>query len=170
MKIFTIGHSTLKLNNFIAILLINRIKCLVDVRSYPSSKIVPWFNKDALKEKLAKFDIEYIHIPELGGRRHYLNIHHPSLTSKSFSSYAEYMMTDDFKKGIKILKHIARQCRTAYMCSEAVWWRCHRRMISDRLEFDNFQVYHLGITKKPIRHPIWDLARLNKKNQIIYDN
>jgi uncharacterized protein (DUF488 family) len=168
-KIFTIGHSTRKLNNFIAILIQNRIKCLVDVRSYPSSTYAPQFNEDSLKTKLAKYDIKYYHIKELGGRRHYPNIHHPALTSSSFSSYAEYMMTDSFKKGIKELKHIARQCRTAYMCAEAVWWRCHRRMISDRLEFDGWDVYHLGIKKEPIRHTIWDLARLDRHNEIIYD-
>jgi uncharacterized protein (DUF488 family) len=168
-KIFTIGHSDRKLNNFIAILIQNRIKCLVDVRSYPASRHTPQFNKDSLRDKLAKYGISYTHIPELGGRRNYPNIHHPSLTSKGFYSYAEYMGTDTFKKGLKELKRIARHCRTAYMCAEAVWWECHRRMISDRLEFDGWEVYHLGIKKEPIRHIIWKLARLNKDGEIIYD-
>jgi len=122
--IFTIGHSTLELAKFIQILLHNKIKCLVDVRSYPSSRAFPQYNKDNLAKSLSIFGITYIHIASLGGRRNFPNIHHPALTSKSFSSYAEYMIGPEFKKGIKDLKKIARGCRTAIMCSEAVWWRC----------------------------------------------
>jgi uncharacterized protein (DUF488 family) len=169
MKIFTIGHSTRKLNDFIAILIQNGIKCLVDVRSYPGSEYVPQFNAAKLKKSLARFDIKYYHLPKLGGRRHLPNIHHPALTSKSFSAYAEYMMTSEFHHGMKLLKRIARKCRTIIMCSEAVYWRCHRRMISDRLTFDGWSVYHLGVTKTPIKHKIWDVAILNKDNEIIYD-
>lgn len=106
---------------------------------------------------------------ELGGRRHFPNIHNPSIKSDSFASYAEYMTTPEFVHGLLLLKQLARKCKMAIMCAEAVYWRCHHRMISDRLEFDNWQVFHLGILKKPIRHKIWDVARLDKANHIIYD-
>jgi uncharacterized protein (DUF488 family) len=79
------------------------------------------------------------------------------------------MMTPEFETGLKMLKHIAHKYRVAIMCAEAVWWRCHRRMISDRLEFDGWKVYHLGIKKEPIRHTIWNVARLDKHHEIIYD-
>ena len=169
MKIYTIGHSTKTFNQFVDILIKNKIKCLVDVRSYPGSKMVPQFNKKTLDHKLEKYGIKYYHIPELGGRRRISNLHHPSIKSESFSSYAEYMMTDDFKYGLSLLKKIARKCTTAFMCAEVLWWQCHRRMISDRLAYDGWQVYHLGIGKEKTRHDIWDIARLNSKNQIIYD-
>jgi len=169
MEIFTIGHSTRTIDEFIKILQDNNIKYVIDVRSYPSSKIVPWFDKDALKKTLAKFKIKYIHMLDLGGRRHNVSHVDTSIESKSFSSYAEYMRTDEFAKGIKKLKKIASKHRTVIMCSEAVYWRCHRKMIADRFTFDKWKVYHLGIGKKPMLHEIWNIARLNNKNQIIYD-
>lgn len=168
-KIFTIGHSTRTLNRFIEVLIVNKIKCLIDIRSYPGSKYVPWFNQANLKKKLAQYKIKYYYIPELGGRRRYVNIHHPSILAPTFSSYAEYMMMDPFKKGLKELKKIARHCRSAMMCAEGVYWRCHRRMVSDRLTFDGWDVYHLGIKKDPIPHAIWDIAREDKNGEIIYD-
>lgn len=168
MKIYTIGHSTKPLDLFIKILLDNDIQCLVDVRHYPYSQYVPMYNLEILAKNLKRNGIKYYHFEELGGRRRYKNRHHPSLQSKSFSSYAEYMMMPDFEKGLIILKKIARHCRSAIMCAESLWWRCHRRMIADRLEFDRWQVYHLGISNKPKRHEIWNLARFNKKNRQIY--
>lgn len=169
MEIYTIGHSIRKIDQFIKILIENKIKCLVDVRSYPGSKMVPQYNKKNLEKSLAENKIKYIHLPELGGRRHYKNIHHPSIEKKSFSSYAEFMMTNEFKTGLKKLKKIAKKCTSAIMCAEALWWQCHRKMIADRLEFDGWQVYHLGLGKKKIRHQIWDIARLDKNNEVIYD-
>lgn len=166
--IYTIGHSTRTLSEFINILTNNQIECLVDVRSYPGSKHEPQFNKKHLELILPKHGISYTHIPELGGRRHNHSDLHTSLRSKSFISYAAYMQTTSFSDGIAKLKHIALKCKTAFMCSEAVWWKCHRRMISDRLEFDSWNVYHLGLGKiQP--HKIWDIARLDTSNQIIYD-
>lgn len=172
-EIYTIGHSTHTLEEFIKILQDNGIKCLVDIRSYPGSKHVPQFNKKHLELILPKHSIKYTHILDLGGRCHYINDSkstlHTSLKSKSFVSYAVYMMTPPFAKGIQELKHIAKKCKTAFMCSEVLWWRCHRRMIADRLAFDKWNVYHLGLDATPQPHKIWDVARLNSDNQIIYD-
>jgi uncharacterized protein (DUF488 family) len=170
MRIYTIGHSTRPINAFIKILIQNRIHCLVDVRSYPRSRTVPQFNKIILKNKLAKFGIKYYHIQELGGRRKIRTDLHKSIKTSGFAGYADYMMSDDFRNGISILKKIARRCKTAIMCSEALWWRCHRRMISDRLTFDGWKVYHLGIKIDPILHEIWNIARLDTNNDIIYDD
>lgn len=169
MKIYTIGHSTRELKSFIKILLDNRIKCVVDVRSYPFSRVSPQFNGDSLKKSLVKYGIKYYHVTKLGGRRRATTNMHKSIRSPGFAGYADYMMTNDFKIGIRILKRIARKCKTVYMCSEALWWRCHRRMISDRLFYDGWQVYHLGVKKDPIPHIKWNIARLNKHNEIIYD-
>lgn len=168
MKIYTIGHSILTLNKFIQILIKNKIRCLVDVRSYPASKYVPYFNKDNLKKSLAQYKIKYYHIAELGGRRRYVTTVNTSIESPSFSSYAEYMMMPPFAEGMDKLKKIASKCTTAFMCSEGQWYRCHRRMISDRLEYDGWGVYHLG-SGKPIRHEIWNISRLDENGYIIYD-
>ena len=169
MDIYTIGHSTRTINKFIEILIKNKIRCLVDVRSYPGSKKVPHFNKETLGSKLAKYRIRYVHMPLLGGRRKLKTELHTSILSPGFSSYAEYMMMDNFQKGLSKLKSIAKRCRTAYMCAEGPWWRCHRRMISDRLEYDNWEVYHLGVGSEPVRHVVWEISRLYKDGEIIYD-
>ncbi|AUL79230.3 Fe-S cluster assembly protein hesB [Tupanvirus soda lake] len=169
MKIYTIGHSNRPLNVFIKILIQNRVRCLVDVRSYPGSRAVPQFNKENLGKALAKYKIKYIHVPELGGRRKIKTNIHNSIEAPGFAGYADYMASDSFKNGISILKKIARQCKTAYMCAEGPWWKCHRRMVSDRLEFDNWDVFHLGIKKDPVPHVIWNIARLDESNNIVYD-
>lgn len=168
-KIYTIGHSTRKLNNFIKILIENRIHCLVDVRSYPGSRMVPQFNKETLKKKLAKYGIKYYHLPNLGGRRKNKTTIHTSLIAQTFASYAEYMMHEQFKEGLIKLKKIARSCKTAFMCAEGPWWRCHRRMIADRLEYDGWEVYHLGIRKEPVRHIVWNVSRFDENGNVIYD-
>lgn len=167
--LYTIGHSTRTIHQFIKILLENQIHCLVDVRSYPGSTREPQFNKSNLAKSLAKYDIEYYHIQELGGRRHNKSSIDTSIKVEAFSSYAAYMRTPEFKAGIAELKKIATKCRTAIMCSEAVWWRCHRRMIADRMTFDGWDVYHLGIRKEPVLHEIWTIARLDKNGDIVYD-
>jgi uncharacterized protein (DUF488 family) len=168
MKIFTIGHSTRPVDEFMKILKKNKIEYLVDVRSYPSSRLFPQYNKNNLKLSLKKNNIKYKHIEELGGRRHNKSTLDTSIRIRSFSSYAAYMRTKEFLIGLNKLKKIAKKYRTVIMCAEALWYKCHRRMISDRLTYDGWKVYHLGMGK-PIIHKIWDIARLNKHNEIIYD-
>lgn len=169
MDIYTLGHSTRKIHQFLKILLDNEIQYIVDVRSYPTSRFVPQYNKNYLSKYLNKHGIKYEHIIELGGRRHNTSYIDTSIESRFFSSYAEHMRTQEFKNGLKKLKKIGTKYKTAIICSEAVWWRCHRRMIADRLTFDGWKVYHLGLNKMPILHEIWDIARLDKNNNIIYD-
>lgn len=167
-KIYTIGHGTKTLKEFIDILQKNKIQVLADIRSYPGSRMVPHYNKEKLEKSLSLHHILYIHIPELGGRRNFKNVHHPAIKEKGFSSYAEYMMTIPFLEGYSELQEIAKKYKTAYMCAETLYWQCHRRMVSDRLTFDKWKVYHLGMGK-PIVHKIWDIAQMNKKGQIIYN-
>lgn len=168
-NIYTIGHSTRSIDDFLDILEDNDVRCVIDVRSYPGSGAYPQYNKVRLKKKLNEEGIGYVHLPLLGGRRNNKISYETGLRNKSFSSYAEYMLSSDFKKGMMELLAIARKYRSVIMCSEAVYWRCHRRMISDQLELWGYKVYHLGMGKKPLRHEVWDLARLNSKKQVVYD-
>lgn len=169
MDIYTIGHSTLPLDKFIDILKKNNIKCLVDVRSYPGSSKFPHFNKAKFKKNLEGNNITYYHIPELGGRRRKISNIHTSIKLDSFAGYADHMLTEEFNKGMKELKKIARKCKTAYMCSESLYWKCHRRMISDKLVFEGWNVYHLGISKNDIKHEPWQIAKL-VNGKIYYNN
>lgn len=142
--IWTIGHSTRISDEFVDILKFHNIEVLADVRSYPGSKRYPHFNKNPLDISLAKNSIEYIHILELGGRRKPSeNSKHSEWKNTSFRAYADYMETDSFYKGITLLKSISAAKRTAIMCAEALWWKCHRRLISDHLTENGVQVIHI---------------------------
>lgn len=168
-RIYTIGHSTRDIEDFIKILKKNKIECLIDVRSLPGSFKYPQYNKEQLIKILKDQKIRYFHIVELGGRRKGSTNIHTSIQSNAFSSYADHMFTDEFIQALSKLIKIANKYKTVIMCAEAVYWRCHRRMISDRLAFDGWNVYHLGMGKKIQKHEIWNIARLDDQNRIIYD-
>ena len=160
-QIFTIGHSTRSIEEFTGILSSFKIECLADVRSYPGSKKFPQFNKEELSHSLQLVKINYIHIKELGGRRKV----NPQSTNtawknKSFRGYADFMATDEFKKGIEILTSTAGVSKTAFMCSEAVWWRCHRSMISDYLKSAGWKVIHILDKNKSEEHPYTKPAKI----------
>jgi uncharacterized protein (DUF488 family) len=142
--IWTIGHSTRTIDEFIGMLQSFEIKMLVDVRSLPGSKRYPQFNKESLEVSLRKNDIEYVHLKTLGGRRK-ANPDSPNTTwrNEAFRGYADYMETEDFKNVIDQLQKLAEKKSTAYMCSEAVWWRCHRALISDYLKSIGWTVMHI---------------------------
>lgn len=167
-KIYTIGHSNRTINAFIKILIENKIHCLIDVRSFPGSRTVPHFNKENLEKSLEKYNIKYYHLSELGGRRKPTSNTHVTIETPGFAGYADYMDTKEFHKGLNLLKKIGKKCRSAYMCAEGKWWQCHRRMISDKLVADGWNVYHLGMGKNPVAHEIWDIARI-KNGKLIYD-
>ncbi|MDQ2753212.1 MAG: DUF488 domain-containing protein [Bacteroidota bacterium] len=148
--IWAIGHSTRTLEELIEVLQSFKIKAVADIRSYPGSRRYPHFNKEALEVSLPSNNVLYFHIKDLGGRRKTNTDskntawHHPA-----FRGYADYMETDLFKEGIQALEKIAMQQRTAYMCSEALWWRCHRSMVSDFLKVEGWKVMHImGIRKE----------------------
>lgn len=168
--IYTIGHSTRPYEEFVEILVDNGIRCLVDVRSYPGSRRYPQFDQENLEVTLPEDEIEYIHVPELGGRRRsFTSTIDTSLRVKAFSSYAEYMRTPSFEHGLRELEEIGEDCRTAIMCSEAVYWSCHRRMISDRLTVEGWRVLHLGMGTDPLVHELWDVARVTDDGELVYD-
>jgi uncharacterized protein (DUF488 family) len=142
--IWTIGHSTRTIDDFINLLKTYNIELLADIRSFPGSKRYPHFNKSSLDISLAGNHIEYIHIPELGGRRKPAEeSKHPEWKKTSFRAYADYMESDTFYKGITILKNISEVKRTAIMCSEVFWWKCHRKLVSDYMFSHGTKVIHI---------------------------
>ena len=159
--IWTIGHSTRTLDNFMDMLRSFQIQCLVDIRSFPGSRRYPHFNKEALEISLPENNIRYIHLKELGGRRKTKpDSRNTSWRHLAFRGYADHMGTDAFKEGIKELEKIATAQRTAYMCSEAVWWSCHRSMVSDYLKAHGWKVMHIMDIEKAEEHPYTAPARI----------
>jgi uncharacterized protein (DUF488 family) len=159
--IWTIGHSTRLLEEFIEMLRSFDIELVADVRNYPGSKRFPQFNKEALEISLPANRISYIHFKDLGGRRNPV----PGSTNtrwrnSAFRGYADYMETQSFKTAIERLGHLAAEKRTAYMCSEAVWWSCHRSLISDYLKARGWLVMHIMEKGKASEHPYTSAARI----------
>jgi uncharacterized protein (DUF488 family) len=162
MRVWTIGHSTRAIDEFISLLRANQIKLLVDVRSLPGSKRYPQFNKEALAHSLGKVGIRYEHFPELGGRRKTRpDSKNTAWRNESFRGYADYMETEPFHDGVKhLLDSAADAGPTAIMCAEAVWWRCHRSLISDHLKARGIEVMHIMDATKTEPHPYTSAARV----------
>lgn len=159
--IWTIGHSTRSLEELVAMLHSFDIDVIADIRSFPGSRKFPQFNKEALEVSLPQHDIEYVHRKDLGGRRTAnRDSKNTGWRHVAFRSYADYMETGSFKNGIKELIAIAVKKRIAYMCSEAVWWRCHRSMVSDYLKMYGWKVMHIMATGKATEHPYTAPARI----------
>lgn len=153
-EIWTIGHSTRSLDDFLALLKSFNIGQLIDVRRYPGSRKFPWFNKENLAMRLPEHHISYLHLENLGGRRKAdKDSQNTAWRLASFRGYADYMETDTFKKAAEELQQIARNNRTAYMCSEAVWWSCHRSLVSDYLKIKEWKVTHIMGPEKSMEHP-----------------
>jgi len=166
--VWTIGHSTRTLEAFIQMLQSFAITQLVDVRHFPGSRKYPHFNKDSLQKSLAQNNINYTHIEALGGRRKPApNSPNTAWRNAAFQGYADYMETDAFKEGFQQLEDLALQNNTAYMCSEAVWWRCHRSMISDLLKAKGWNVQHIMETGKAKEHPFTAPAKV-VNGQLLY--
>jgi uncharacterized protein (DUF488 family) len=161
LSLWTIGHSTLSLEDLVARLRSFQIEALADVRSFPGSRRYPHFNKENLESMLAAAGIRYEHFRELGGRRRArpdsLNV---VWRNESFRGYADYMETEEFRAGIARLLDLAAKQRVAIMCSEAVWWRCHRSMISDYLRVKGIEVMHIMSADKAEPHPFTSAARV----------
>ena len=159
--IWTIGHSTRSADELNQLLTAHAIEAVVDVRSFPGSRRYPQFNKSELGAALQRVGILYAHNPQLGGRRR------PSPQSKntawrnaSFRAYADHIETEEFQKGIEELLKIASSKRSAIMCAEAVWWRCHRSLIADFLKAKGVTVIHILDAKKTEEHPYTAAARI----------
>ena len=161
--IWTVGHSTRSAEEFNQILKAHEISVLVDVRSFPGSRRYPQFNKEELKQSVARTSIQYLHLPALGGRRK------PNPQSKntawknaSFRAYADHLESAEFEQGIADLLKVAQGQRTALMCAEAVWWRCHRSLIADYLKAKGWEVVHIADEVRTELHPYTSVAKIEK--------
>src|SRR5688572_9689189 len=133
---FTVGHSTYAIEEFVTSLTDLDVELVADVRSVPRSRRNPQYNRDVLAKTLSGFKLDYVHMPELGGLRSHRAVP-PTVNgfwqNESFHNYADYAMGDEFQLGLRKLREIGHAQRCAVMCAEAVWWRCHRRIIADYL-------------------------------------
>lgn len=160
---WTIGHSTLRPDGFVERLAGHRIERIADVRRYPASRRSPWFNRETLAELLEARNVEYRWFEDLGGRRSgFPPAASPNrgLESAGFRSYADYMATEPFRRAFDELVTLLESRRTALLCAETLWWRCHRRLLADQLVARGGMVYHILDVHTTERHALWDLARV----------
>ena len=153
---FTIGHSDRSLEVFLDLLRENEIDLVADVRKLPGSRAHPHFNGDTLAQALALAQIGYAHLPALGGLRGKSKPQASGLndlwTNKSFRNYADYALTEPFREGLAELRALGATRRVAIMCAEAVWWRCHRRLIADDFVARGWEVIDLMAPGKSEPH------------------
>lgn len=168
VAIWTIGHSTRSFSEFLELLKHNSIELLVDVRSLPGSRKFPQFNKENLEVELPANGIKYLHILALGGRRKvHKDSNNTAWRNSSFQGYADYMETEEFRVALNQLEETSKNQNTCIMCSEAVWWRCHRSMVSDALKLDGWKVLHILSLTKVEEHPYTSPATI-KNGKLFY--
>ncbi|RTZ47674.1 DUF488 domain-containing protein [Candidimonas sp. SYP-B2681] len=166
--IWTIGHSTRTTEEFLSLLAHYEIAAVADVRSFPGSRKYPQYGKEVLAATLADHGIDYRWFQILGGRRRAaLDSPNTAWRNASFRGYADYMATTEFHQGLDELLEFASRSRTALMCAEAVWWRCHRSMVSDALCVRGVKVLHILDTKHSALHPMTSPARI-EHGQLTY--
>jgi uncharacterized protein (DUF488 family) len=169
---FTIGHSVRPLGVFIGLLKDTDARLVIDVRAIPRSRTNPQYNNDTLSSSLSRFCIGYEHIAELGGRRgHQPNV--PTATNafwknESFHNYADYAMTEDFHAALERLRQLGHSDRCAIMCAETLWWRCHRRIISDYLIAAGETVFHILRPDHVILAFMTPAAKLSENGSLTY--
>lgn len=167
--LFTIGHSTRTLDELIGVLQAHSIATLVDIRSFPMSRRLPHFNRESLEKALPTAGIRYVWMKDLGGRRKESLAVSPNiaLRNDSFRNYADYMLTPEFEHAAAELIAIAESSRTAYMCAERVYFRCHRMLVSDWLAGHGHEVLHIDDEKPAKPHRMMAEARL-ENGKLIY--
>jgi uncharacterized protein (DUF488 family) len=167
--IYTIGHSTREFIQLVSALQAHGIKTLADIRAFPMSRRLPWFNRENFESELPKNRIEYIWMRELGGRRKKQGNVSPNtaLRNESFRNYADYMLTAEFEKGIARLLEIAASGPVAIMCAERVYFHCHRMLVSDYLVAHGHEVLHIDDEKPARPHKLMPEARLTN-GQLLY--
>ncbi len=160
--IYTIGHSTHPIAEFIKILKTYQVERIVDVRTIPKSRANPQFNESELKASLEQEGINYVRLEALGGLRHTTNASiNTAWKNKSFRGYADYMQTDAFQQGIDALIELAKEKQVAIMCAESVPWRCHRSLIGDALLVRGFKVEDIMSEKSSKPHRLTPWARVD---------
>jgi uncharacterized protein (DUF488 family) len=170
MLLYTVGHSTHPIETFLGLLTLHDIATLIDVRSFPGSRRWPQFNHDALEASIEGAGISYVWCKILGGRRHsqLADSPHRAWEHSAFRSYADYADSAEFAGGIEHLGCLARVGRSAMMCSEGLWWRCHRRIIADHMTLLGWNVQHIMPNGKLAAHSLPAFARVEGA-RIIYD-
>ena len=169
---YTIGHSTRSLEEFVDLLRSAEIDLLVDVRTVPRSRRNAQYNRDTLPQSLAPFQIGYEHIPPLGGLRARQEDVPPSVNgywqNESFHNYADYAMSDGFRAGLVRLRDLGHAGSSAIMCAEALWWQCHRRIITDYLLAAGETVLHIVGPGKIEPGEMTEGARVNADGTVTY--
>ena len=160
--LFTIGHSSRPVEEFLKILWDRKITLLVDIRRYPSSRTNPQYNSDSIRDVLTQHDIKYVWLEKLGGRREGLGQESKNTCwkNRSFRNYADYMETSPFLEGFTQLTELLQEATVSIMCAEALYWRCHRSMISDFAKSKGFQVVHLLGKGQAVEHEYTKCARI----------
>lgn len=159
--LWTVGHSTHPIDEFVDMLLAHGVTHIADVRRFPGSRHFPQFNPVALEQSLAGAGIAFTPMPALGGRRKVLpDSPHIAWRNEAFRGYADYMDTPEFANAAESLAEVAREDRVAVMCSEAVWWRCHRSMIADYFKVHGWTVLHIMSQGDAKEHPYTPVARI----------
>ena len=166
--LFTIGHSTRTIEELIGVLKAHSIETLVDIRSFPMSRRLPWFNRESLGKALPETGIRYVWMKNLGGRRKKILAESPNvaLRNDSFRNYADYMLSAEFEIAIDELLALAEASRTAYMCAERVYFRCHRMLVSDWLVAHGHEVLHIDDERAPKPHTLMAEARVDNRKLI----
>jgi uncharacterized protein (DUF488 family) len=162
LRVFTIGHSTHPIGEFIELLLSNGVQRLVDIRTIPKSRHNPQFNTDALAKSLHDAGIDYVHMKALGGLRKALrDSRNMGWRNASFRGYADYMQTPEFEAGLARAIELATEEPTAFMCAEAVPWRCHRSLVADALVARGIEAMEIVDSSSPKPHKLTPFARVD---------
>ena len=169
MTVWTIGHSTHSFEAFVRLLAMHDISLLADIRTVPKSRRHPHFNAEALARSLPRRGVTYVELPRLGGwRRAAPDSPNGAWRNLSFRGYADYAMGDDFDEGLAQLRELAAAQSTAMMCAEAVWWRCHRRLVADRLVLAGDTVCHISADGRTSAHRLTEFAAVSADGQVTY--
>lgn len=168
-RLYTIGHSTRSLEDLIETLQVHKIETLVDIRAFPMSRRLPYFNRESLEASLGTAGIRYAWMKTLGGYRKKLREDSPNmaLRNDSFRNYADYMLTGEFDTAMAELVALAEKSPTAYMCAERVYFRCHRMLVSDWLVAHGHEVMHIDDTRPPQPHRLTAEARMTE-GKLVY--
>ena len=171
VRIHSLGHGARPLEVFLALLRGAGVDTLADIRTAPYSRRHPHFTGDALASAVRSAGIAYEHLKGLGGwRKSPPSSPHAALKEPGFRGYADHLTAPDFARDYATLRRLAETRSVAFMCSESLWWKCHRRILADRLTADGWEVRHLVTPgKRPEEHRLWDLARVDSNGLLIYD-
>lgn len=161
--VWTLGHSTRSWDEFVSLLQSYELQAVADVRRLPGSRRLPQFDQDTMADQLEPLGIAYRWFPKLGGRRRaHKDSPNTGWRNASFRGYADHLESEEFAEGLEALIDLAQQERTTLMCAEAVWWRCHRRLIADVLTLRGFEVIHILDASHATPHSLTPPARVVK--------